>query len=74
MAMRYPHDKEFPELTAKQADFFRAWEKKRAEKGGDPADVVADRRDFGDLGRGGIRLHAALCALELLLPGEPASA
>ncbi len=46
----------------------------RAEKGGDPADVVADRRDFGDLGRGGIRLQAALCALELLLPGEPASA
>ena len=22
--MRYPYDKEFPELTAKQADFFRA--------------------------------------------------
>lgn len=40
----------------------------RAERGGDPAQVVADRRDFGDLGRGGIRLQAALCALELLLP------
>lgn len=40
----------------------------RAEKGGDPADVHADRKDFGDLGRGGIRLQAALCALELLLP------
>ena len=40
----------------------------RAEKGGDPANVVADRRDFGDQGRGGIRLQAALCALELLLP------
>lgn len=40
----------------------------RAEKGDDPANVVADRREFGDLGRGGIRLQAALCALELLLP------
>jgi nicotinamide-nucleotide amidase len=40
----------------------------RAERGGDPADVHADRKDFGDLGRGGIRLQAALCALELLLP------
>lgn len=40
----------------------------RAERGGDPANVVADRRDFGDLGRGGIRLQAALCALELLMP------
>lgn len=43
----------------------------RAEKGGDPSDVHADRRDFGDLGRGGVRLQAALCALELLLPVEP---
>ncbi len=40
----------------------------RAERGGDPADIHAERRDFGDLGRGGIRLQAALCALELLLP------
>ncbi len=40
----------------------------RAEKGGDPADVHADRKEFGDLGRGGIRLQAALVALELLLP------
>lgn len=47
----------------------------RAERGGDPANVVADRRDFGDLGRGGIRLQAALCALELLLPpGTPPGA
>ncbi len=45
----------------------------RAEKGDDPSNVVADRRDFGDLGRGGIRLQAALCALELLLPGAPAA-
>ncbi len=43
----------------------------RAEKGGDPADVVADRRDFGDIGRGSVRLQAALCALELLLPADP---
>lgn len=43
----------------------------RAEKGDDPANVCADRRDFGDLGRGGVRLQAALCALELLLPAEP---
>ena len=40
----------------------------RAERGADPGDIVADRRDFGDLGRGGVRLQAALCALELLLP------
>ena len=44
----------------------------RAEKGGDPAKVVADLRQFGDLGRGKIRLQAALCALELLLPPEVA--
>lgn len=42
----------------------------RAEKGGDPAKVVADLRQFGDQGRGAIRLQAALCALELLLPPE----
>lgn len=42
----------------------------RAEKGGDPSDVIADRRQFGDLGRGGVRLQAALCALELLMPPE----
>ena len=46
----------------------------RAEKGADPSDVTADRRDFGDLGRGGIRLQAALCALELLLPAGAAPA
>lgn len=40
-----------------------------AERGADPAHVVADLRHFGDLGRGGVRLQAALCALELLLPG-----
>ena len=40
----------------------------RALRGQDPADVHADRKEFGDLGRGGVRLQAALCALELLLP------
>ena len=43
----------------------------RAERGGDPADVIADKRFFGDLCRGGVRLQAALCALELLLPDAP---
>jgi nicotinamide-nucleotide amidase len=41
----------------------------RARKGGDPEDIAADHRHFGDLGRGGVRLQAALCALELLMPG-----
>jgi nicotinamide-nucleotide amidase len=46
----------------------------RAERGGDPNKIVADKRNFGDIGRGGVRLQAALCALELLLPdAEPAS-
>jgi nicotinamide-nucleotide amidase len=42
----------------------------RAERGADPGNVVADRKNFGDLGRGGVRLQAALCALELLMPPE----
>ena len=42
----------------------------RAERKADPERIVADRKDFGDLGRGGVRLQAALCALELLLPGS----
>ncbi|WP_337847020.1 CinA family protein [Sphingomonas sp.] len=42
----------------------------RAEQAADPDVVVADTRDFGNLGRGGVRLQAALCALELLLPPE----
>jgi nicotinamide-nucleotide amidase len=41
----------------------------RARRGADPDDIVADLKDFGDLGRGGVRLQAALCALELLMPG-----
>ena len=40
----------------------------RADRKADPHDMVADIKDFGDLGRGGVRLQAALCALELLLP------
>jgi nicotinamide-nucleotide amidase len=44
----------------------------RARRGDDPKEIVADRKEFGDLGRGGVRLQAALCALELLMPAEPA--
>ena len=44
----------------------------RAVKGEDPANVHASRKEFGDQGRGGIRLQAALCALELLLPLDSA--
>jgi len=44
----------------------------RATREGDPNEVVADSRNFGDLGRGGVRLQAALCALELLMPDESA--
>ncbi|HEY0414578.1 MAG TPA: CinA family protein [Allosphingosinicella sp.] len=47
----------------------------RARRGADPKEITADTRAFGDLGRGGIRLQAALCALELLMPvTDPASA
>jgi nicotinamide-nucleotide amidase len=44
----------------------------RARRDADPAEVVADTQEFGDLGRPEIRLQAALCALGLLLPGSPA--
>jgi nicotinamide-nucleotide amidase len=44
----------------------------RARKGADTDDVIADTKQFGDLGRDGVRLQAALVALELLMPGaEP---
>jgi nicotinamide-nucleotide amidase len=43
----------------------------RAEREAPSDDIVADGKSFGDLGRAGIRLQAALCALELLLPGSP---
>ena len=39
-----------------------------ARRGADPKEIVADIKDFGDLGRGGVRLQAALCALDLLMP------
>ena len=42
----------------------------RARRDADPDEVIADMREFGDLGRGGVRLQAALCALELLMPGS----
>jgi nicotinamide-nucleotide amidase len=42
----------------------------RARRDGNPEEVMADRKDFGDLGRGGVRLQAALCALELLMPED----
>ena len=45
----------------------------RARRGADPEEIVADQKDFGDLGRGGVRLQAALCALELLMPEPEAS-
>lgn len=40
----------------------------QAIRGADPKHVVADARHFEDNGRGGVRLQAALCALELLMP------
>lgn len=40
----------------------------RAERGADPRDVMADSRHFDVEGRGAIRLQAALCALDLLMP------
>jgi nicotinamide-nucleotide amidase len=43
----------------------------RAEKGDHPDQAKADMQNFADNGRGGVRLQAALCALELLLP-DPA--
>ena len=39
----------------------------RADRGTSQRDVRAERQNFGDLGRGGVRLQAALFALELLL-------
>jgi nicotinamide-nucleotide amidase len=43
----------------------------RARRGADPNEIVADLKNFGDIGRSGVRLQAALCALELLMPVEP---
>lgn len=43
----------------------------QAERAADPQHVVADARLLENTGRGGVRLQAALVALELLMPGEP---
>lgn len=40
----------------------------RAERDADPSNIVADQRLFENQGRAGVRLQAALCALELLMP------
>ena len=40
----------------------------RAERGADPAQIVADNKFFDETTRSGVRLQAALCALELLMP------
>ena len=40
----------------------------RAEKGKDPEEIVADQKLMDGEGRGGVRLQAALCALDLLMP------
>jgi nicotinamide-nucleotide amidase len=42
-----------------------------ALRGGDPEDIHADKKYFADNGRGGVRLQAALCALDLLMPVAP---
>ena len=40
----------------------------RAERDADPARIVADQKLFEENDRSGVRLQAALCALELLMP------
>lgn len=40
----------------------------RAERQGDPAKIVADQKFFDEKTRAGVRLQAALCALDLLMP------
>jgi nicotinamide-nucleotide amidase len=40
----------------------------RAERDADPDNVVADSKHFDEPGRGGVRLQATLCALDLLMP------
>ena len=39
-----------------------------AERDADPAKIVADQKFFDEPNRSGVRLLAALCALELLMP------
>ncbi len=40
----------------------------RAERDADPAKIVADQKLFDETTRSGVRLQAALCALDLLMP------
>jgi nicotinamide-nucleotide amidase len=40
----------------------------RAERDADPAKIIADQKFFDEPNRAGVRLQAALCALELLMP------
>ena len=40
----------------------------RAERDADPARIVADQKLFEEKDRAGVRLQAALCALDLLMP------
>jgi nicotinamide-nucleotide amidase len=40
----------------------------RAERDADPAKIVADQKYFNEHTRAGVRLQAALCALDLLMP------
>ncbi|HET9812263.1 MAG TPA: CinA family protein [Sphingomicrobium sp.] len=40
----------------------------RAERDADPAKIVADQKLFEEKDRAGVRLQAALCALDLLMP------
>ena len=46
----------------------------RAERSADPARIFADQKLFENENRAGVRLRAALCALDLLMPGDPAEA
>ena len=40
----------------------------RAERDADPAKIVADQKQFDETERSRVRLQAALCALDLLMP------
>ena len=44
-----------------------------AERDNDPAKIVADQKLFENENRAGVRLQAALCALDLLIPTEAAT-
>jgi nicotinamide-nucleotide amidase len=39
-----------------------------AERDADPAKIIADQKFFDEKTRSGVRLQAALCALDLLMP------